>query len=172
MVIAAMFTGFGYQLLSGKDASLVPSALIGRAGAGRDVAAPEGNEKPASAPNDFGGEPILVNVFASWCVPCRAEHPLITALAREPRTSPSMGLNSKDTRAAAIRWLDGAGRSLRQDRLRSDGSRRASNGAFMGIRRPSSSARTDAMVFKHVGPISPRLIDNEILPRIAAFRDE
>jgi cytochrome c biogenesis protein CcmG/thiol:disulfide interchange protein DsbE len=169
LVIAAMFTGFGYQLLSGNDPSLVPSALIDDPVPTVELP-PLKAEKPGFGPNDFGGEPILVNVFASWCVPCRVEHPLITALA-ERHDITVYGLNSKDQRDAAIRWLDELGDPY--DKIGYDPTGRAGiEWGVYGYPETFIISPDGRVVFKHVGPISPRLIDNEILPRIAAFRDE
>jgi cytochrome c biogenesis protein CcmG/thiol:disulfide interchange protein DsbE len=169
LVIAAMFTGFGYQLLSGNDPSLVPSALIDDPVPTVELP-PLKAEKPGFGPNDFGGEPILVNVFASWCVPCRVEHPLITALA-ERYDITVYGLNSKDQRDAAIRWLEELGDPY--DKIGYDPTGRAGiEWGVYGYPETFIISPDGRVVFKHVGPISPRLIDNEILPRIAAFRDE
>src|SRR3546814_14309900 len=54
---------------------------------------------------DLGGKPVLVNVFASWCVPCLAEHPLLTRLAKEEGI-PLYGINYQDRREDALAWLD------------------------------------------------------------------
>ena len=57
------------------------------------------------ASSDLKGEVSLVNVFASWCVPCRLEHPILLALQREGLV-PIHGLNYKDRPEDAARWLD------------------------------------------------------------------
>ena len=108
----ALAGAFFYQLRYGTDPKLIPSALIGDP-VPQTVLEPLKSDKPGFGPDDFGpgkndGKPVLVNVFASWCVPCRVEHPIISALARE-RGIPIYGLNSKDKREDAIRWLNELG---------------------------------------------------------------
>ena len=112
LIFSGLIGAMGYQLLFGKDPSLIPSALIGDPVPRVELEALK-QDKPGFGPQDFGptpgnDQPILVNVFASWCVPCRAEHPIITALAEE-QNIPVYGLNSKDTREAALDWLDELG---------------------------------------------------------------
>lgn len=169
LVIAAMFTGFGYQLLSGKDASIVPSALIGEP-VPAVVLPPLKETKPGFGPEDFGGEPILVNVFASWCVPCRAEHPLITALARDHGIT-VYGLNSKDTRTAALNWLAELGDPYAKIGYDPSGRGGIEWGVY-GYPETFIVSPAGEIVYKRVGPVSPRLIEEEILPRIIALRGE
>ena len=96
-----------FALGLGKDPSELPSALI-------DKPVPEFelppllDGVPGVATADFGAEVMMVNVFASWCVPCRVEHPLITRLADEGIV-PVIGLNWKNEKADAEAWLTALG---------------------------------------------------------------
>lgn len=175
LVVAAYFA---YQLLYGRDPSIVPSALIGDP-VPDTVLPPLKADKPGFGPADFGagtasgngsGEPILVNVFASWCGPCRAEHPHITALGRDQGIA-IYGFNSKDTRDAAIDWLDELGDPY--SKIGYDPSGRA--GIDWGVYGYPETFLVNGrgeIVYKHVGPIHPQLIERELLPRIRALRGE
>ena len=87
----------------GQDPSIVPSPLI-------DRPAPEFDLPPLDAGRegfktaDFMGKVTLVNFFASWCLPCKAEHPLLMQLQKEGRVRIA-GVNYKDDPEAARRWL-------------------------------------------------------------------
>ena len=167
LVFSGLLAVFAYQLIGGRDPSIVPSALIGDLVPAVELP-PLKPDKPGFGPQDFGGGPILVNVFASWCVPCRVEHPLITALAQDYGI-PVYGLNSKDRRDAAIAWLDELGDPY--TRIGYDPNGRA--GIEWGVYGyPETFLINPAgeVVYKYVGPITPRLLEEEFLPRINAMR--
>lgn len=168
LVIFALLVGaMGYQLLYGNDPRLIPSALLGDPVPTVELP-PLKDDKPGFGAADFGGEPILVNVFASWCGPCRIEHPLITKLARD-LDIPVYGLNSKDERGAALQWLAALGDPY--TRIGYDPSGRAGiEWGVYGYPETFLISPAGEVVYKYVGPISPRIIENELLPRITAMR--
>lgn len=97
---------FAWRVTDGQDRSVIPSALIGRAApAERFPALGDGPDVTADA---FEGRVSLVNVFASWCAPCRVEHPVLMALAAEDGLQ-MIGLNYKDRPTAARAFLDELG---------------------------------------------------------------
>lgn len=159
---------FGYQLLFGRDPALLPSALIGDPVPAVDLPALK-TDKPGFGPQDFGGEPILVNVFASWCVPCRVEHPLITELS-EVHGVPIYGLNSKDERAAALAWLDELGDPYARIGYDPNGRAGIDWGVY-GYPETFLVSPAGEIVYKYVGPITPRILNDEFLPRIEALRE-
>ena len=90
-----------------RDPSTLPSTLIGKPVPAFELPPVKGRTLGLSS-TDLKGEVSLVNVFASWCVACRAEHPLFMKLAAQG-TVPLHGLNYKDQPDDAAKWLDGLG---------------------------------------------------------------
>lgn len=169
VVFLGIMGAMGYQLLFGTDPRIVPSALIGDAVP--EIVLPAlKTDKPGFGPNDFGGEPILVNVWASWCVPCRAEHPLITRLAQDQGIT-VYGLNSKDQREDAIGWLEELGDPYAKIGFDPDGRAGIDWGVY-GYPETFLVNQDGEVIYKYVGPVTPRVIENEFMPRIQALREQ
>src|SRR3972149_4821977 len=104
----ALFIGTAAILFSGlwRDPQVLPSAMVGKPAPQFDLPPLPGlkDEKPGLATADLLGKPSLVNVFASWCVPCKAEHPLLLRL-QDSGVAPLYGINYKDKTEDAVRWL-------------------------------------------------------------------
>ena len=101
-LFAAIATALGVGLTL--DPGTIPTVLKGKAVPEFDLAPVQGREAGFASADLRGGEVVLVNVFASWCGPCRIEHPLITELSRSG--IPVFGINHKDKPENAARWLD------------------------------------------------------------------
>ena len=99
---------FLWQLLSGRDVSEVPSALIGLPAPQTNLPALEGSNLPGLDSRAFAGKVTLVNVFASWCAPCREEHPVLLGLSQDKRFGMA-ALNYKDQPENARRFLGDLG---------------------------------------------------------------
>ena len=113
LVFGALAAIFFTQLTSGRDNSELPSALIG--GKAPEFSLPalaglkrEGVPVPALANTDLKGGLKLVNIFASWCAPCRVEHPVLMELAKDKRLE-VVGINYKDDPGNALRFLGALG---------------------------------------------------------------
>ena len=103
--LAALFL---MQLLSGRDVAEIPSALIGQPAPETNLPPLEGMALPGIDSKNFAGKVTLVNVWASWCAPCREEHPLLLALSQDKRFGIA-GLNYKDAPENARRFLGSLG---------------------------------------------------------------
>lgn len=109
----ALFLGLAVLLfvrLFAGDASVVPSALIGRPAPQIDLPALDGLQgvPGIEAQSLKAGQVTIVNIFASWCAPCRAEHPLLLELAKVPDVR-LVGINQKDNPENARRFLGALG---------------------------------------------------------------
>jgi cytochrome c biogenesis protein CcmG, thiol:disulfide interchange protein DsbE len=110
----------------------------------------------------------VVNVFASWCVPCRAEHPLLTAL-KDVAGVRLYGINQADAPENARAFLTELGNPY--DAVGADRDRRVSiDWGVYGVPETFIVDASGVIRFKHVGPLTPQSIEAEMLPAIAAAR--
>jgi cytochrome c biogenesis protein CcmG/thiol:disulfide interchange protein DsbE len=110
----------------------------------------------------------LVNVFASWCVACREEHPLLMRMKGQGLV-PIHGLNYKDKSDDAARWLDDRGDPYTRTGADIDG-RVAIDWGVYGVPETYVIDREGRIVFKQIGPITPDVLDGTILPLVARLR--
>ena len=165
----AIFAGIGVLLYIGlyRDPTLVPSPLIGKPVPEFALGPIQGRELGLSS-RDLHGEVTLVNVFASWCVACRHEHPLLLALEREG-TVPVHGLNYKDAPDDAAAWLDALGDPYTRIGADLDGRVGLDWGVY-GVPETFVVDRTGRIAYKHIGPVTPRVLDEVILPLVEGLR--
>ena len=165
----AIFAGIGILLYLGlyRDPTLVPSPLIGKPVPEFELGPVQGRELGLSA-QDLEGEVVLVNVFASWCVACRDEHPLFLDLDREG-VIPIHGLNYKDTPDDAAAWLDALGDPYTRIGADLDGRAGLDWGVY-GVPETFVVDRNGHIAYKHIGPVTPRVRDEIILPLVRALR--
>lgn len=155
---------FLMQLLSGRDVSVVPSALIGQPAPETNLPPLEGVDLPGIAPGMFDGKVTLVNVWASWCAPCRQEHPLLMALARDGRVDIA-GINYKDRPENARRFLGELGNPYSAIGV-DDAGRDTINWGVYGVPESFLVGRDGTILYKHVGPFSPQSYERDLLPAI------
>tara|TARA_R110000751_G_scaffold107645_3_gene203830 strand:- start:197 stop:796 length:600 start_codon:yes stop_codon:yes gene_type:complete len=166
VALAAVFLS---QLLSDKDISTIPSVLIGTRAPALDLPPLEGlvrngQQVPALSTALVEGKVTLVNVWASWCVPCRAEHPLLMALARDERIN-LVGINYKDQTSNALRFLGELGNPYAAVGVDPKGISAIDWGVY-GIPETYLLDRNGVIIFKQIGPFSPDAIRDELLPQI------
>lgn len=146
----------------------IPSALLDKPVPEFDMPPLAGRDGPGLATSDLTGEVSLVNVFASWCVACRVEHPLLMRLA-EQNVVPVHGLNYKDQPDAAVAWLQRFGDPY--DRVGSDLSGRVGiDWGVYGVPETFVVNAEGRIVCKHIGPVMDRDLDEKLLPAIEAAR--
>jgi cytochrome c biogenesis protein CcmG/thiol:disulfide interchange protein DsbE len=167
LAIALVIGGFLFAGLNLRPKE-IPSVLIGKAVPEFELPPLPGRPKGLKTA-DLNGEVSLVNVFASWCVSCRAEHPLFMKL-QASGVVPVHGLNYKDEGSAAMGWLRRHGDPY--DRVGADLKGRV--GIDWGVYGVPETFLVNAegrIVCKHIGPIMQRDLDDKLLPAINALRE-
>lgn len=171
LVPLAIFIALAVLLAVGleRDPRRVPSPLI-------DKPAPSFSlpglaaEGATVSPADFEGKVWLLNVWASWCVACRAEHPVLNELAQRDLV-PMVGLNYKDAQADAVRWLRDWGNPYSVVAVDADGRVGIDWGVY-GVPETFVIDKRGRIRHKHIGPISPESLEEEIIPWIERLQKE
>ena len=162
-VVMAIFLGIGLTM----NPRNIPSPLIGKP-------APEFSLPPVKgrtlglATADLRGEVSIVNVFASWCVACREEHPLMMELTAQTG-APVHGLNYKDKPDDAQAWLDQLGDPYTRTGADING-RVAIDWGVYGVPETFVVDRDGLIRFKHIGALTPEVVRDKIKPLIATLR--
>lgn len=159
----ALLLFVGVRMNSGKDNSAIPSPLIGKP-------APQFSLPVLNAPdkiiktNDLLGQAYLLNVWGSWCPACQIEHPVITELAESGKVR-VIGYNYKDETEAANRWLQQFGNPYNTILVDESG-RAALDWGIYGAPETFLIDAKGIVRWKHVGPITREIIEQEILPTL------
>jgi len=161
VVFAALAAIFWFRLGSG-DPSRIPSALIGRPAPQTQLPPLEGltdngTAIPGLDPAAFKGKVSVVNVWASWCIPCHDEAPLLTQLSHDKRLQ-VIGINYKDAPDNARRFLGRYGNPYGIVGVDGNG-RAAIEWGVYGVPETFIVGREGTIVYKMVGPVTPDNID-------------
>ena len=168
LLFAAVAVWMAVPLIRGDDPSVLPSALIDRPAP--DFALPALPGVPGGvARDDLAGSVRLVNFFASWCVPCLAEHPLLTRLAREEGI-PVFGVNYKDETADATAWLSRHGNPYEKVGADADG-RTAIDWGVYGVPETFVVDADGHIRFRHAGPLTPDIVRDQLMPLIEGLSE-
>lgn len=151
-----------------KDPKIIPSALIDKPVPTFKLPPIAGGRGNGFTSDDLKGDVTVVNVFASWCIPCRAEHPLVTELA-EMKIARVYGLNYKDNPADALRWLKALGDSYYAIGADVDGRVGIDWGVY-GVPETFIVDRNGKIRHKQVGPMTPDILRKQIVPIIKDLR--
>jgi cytochrome c biogenesis protein CcmG, thiol:disulfide interchange protein DsbE len=165
LALAALFL---YRLGAG-DPSKLPSALIGRQAPATELPALEGLTRdgkavPGLTNATFAGKVTLVNVWASWCVPCHDEAPLLDKLAGDSRIQIA-GINYKDAPDNARRFLNRYGNPFAAAGTDANGRASIDWGVY-GVPETFLIGRDGAIAYKLVGPITAENLVKVLLPEI------
>jgi cytochrome c biogenesis protein CcmG, thiol:disulfide interchange protein DsbE len=161
--------------LSQEDPSRVPSVLIGKPAPEFDLPPLEGLTRqgapvPGFATADLQGQLTLVNIWASWCGPCRDEHPHLMALSEIDGVR-LVGINYKDEPANARRFLGALGLPYEAVGVDREGRTFVDWGAY-GVPETFLVDRRGIIRHKYIGPITPKALDETILPMIEDLQRE
>jgi cytochrome c biogenesis protein CcmG/thiol:disulfide interchange protein DsbE len=142
----------------------VPSPLIGKPAPEFNV--PQLHDPNASfSPKEMQGKVWLLNVWASWCVSCREEHPVIVEYAKTGQLPPVVGLNYKDKRDDGLRWLARFGDPYLLSAFDADGRVGIDYGVY-GVPETYLIDKAGVIRFKQIGPITPTVMEKKILPLV------
>ena len=168
LVIFAALAGLFWYALQVGDPSRLPSALLGKPVPEFSLPPLEGlvangEAVPGFASSDLAtGEPTILNVFASWCVECQVEHPLLLALGQQPGVR-LFGIDYKDDTASARRFLGRHGNPYARVGVDPSGRVAIDLGVY-GVPETYVIGGDGRVAYRHVGPLTEQAIRNRILP--------
>jgi cytochrome c biogenesis protein CcmG/thiol:disulfide interchange protein DsbE len=162
LVIFLVLAGFLFVGLW-RDPREVPSPLVGKPAPAFSLGQLHVPEKTLGAA-DMKGKVWLMNVWASWCVSCREEHPLLVSLSKA-KVVPIIGLDYKDEPAAGKRWLADNGDPYDMSVMDRDGRVGIDYGVY-GVPETFLIDKTGTIRYKQIGAITAEVLEQKILPLI------
>ena len=162
-LVLVVFLGIGLGL----NPREIPSPLIDKPAPAFDLVQLHEPRKSLTK-QDMQGKVWLLNVWASWCVSCREEHPVLVELAKT-RVVPIVGLNYKDQRPEALRWLQQFGDPYVMSIVDGDG-RVGINYGVYGVPETFVIDKTGVIRYKQIGPVTPKALQEKILPLVAKLQ--
>ncbi len=166
-----VFVGLGVLLAAGvwlsrkPDRDALPSALIGKPAPAFDLPLLHDPEHRLSS-KKLRGAPYVLNVWGSWCVECRVEHPVLTRFA-ETKLVRVVGYNWKDDRTDALRWLEQFGNPFMAVVADTEG-KTAIDWGVAGAPETFLVDGKGIVRWKHVGPLTDKVVMAELLPALQA----
>ncbi|BDV32627.1 DsbE family thiol:disulfide interchange protein [Methylocystis iwaonis] len=171
LILFALLAGLFLIRLFAGDASRIPSALIGKPAPTFNLPALDGlKDTPGLSTEDLRkGHVSVVNIFASWCAPCRQEHPVLMAMARDAALKEKgveiYGLSYKDEPANALGFLQAGGNPFQRVGVDPAG-RTAIDFGVYGVPETFVIKGDGTIAYKFVGPLSPSAVATTLLPEI------
>jgi cytochrome c biogenesis protein CcmG/thiol:disulfide interchange protein DsbE len=162
-LVLVVFLGIGLGL----NPREIPSPLIDKPAPAFDLVQLHEPGKSLTT-QDMRGQVWLLNVWASWCVSCREEHPVLVELAKT-RVVPIVGLNYKDQRPEALRWLQQFGDPYVMSIVDGDG-RVGINYGVYGVPETFVIDKAGVIRYKQIGPVTPKALQEKILPLVAKLQ--
>ncbi len=162
-LVLLVFLAIGLQLKPRE----VPSPFIGKPAP--NFALPILGKEPNSfTPEQMKGQVWVLNVWASWCVACREEHPLLVDFAKT-KTTPLIGLDYKDKPEAAKAWLKQFGDPYQLSISDLNGQVGIDYGVY-GVPETFVIDRSGIIRYKHIGPLAKEAIEQKMIPLIAKLQ--
>jgi cytochrome c biogenesis protein CcmG/thiol:disulfide interchange protein DsbE len=162
-IVLVVFLAIGLN----RDPHEVPSPLIGKAAPAFEI--PQlGEANKSFSPASMKGQVWILNVWASWCVACREEHPVLVELAKS-QVAPLIGLDYKDKREDALAMLAKQGNPYLLSAFDADG-RVGINYGVYGVPETYVIDQLGVIRFKHIGPITIDLLNQKIFPLISELK--
>jgi cytochrome c biogenesis protein CcmG/thiol:disulfide interchange protein DsbE len=152
------------QDFHGKDAAAIPSALIGHEAPTLALPPLDGSTLPALTDAAVKGKLTLVNVFASWCIPCREEHPQLLELSKDSRLN-VVAINYKDQPENALRFLGELGNPFKAIGIDPNGTAAIDWGVY-GIPESYLVGPDGKILYKRVGPFDALSLKEGLYPAI------
>ncbi|MCK5334977.1 MAG: DsbE family thiol:disulfide interchange protein [Gammaproteobacteria bacterium] len=159
-VVLVVFLSIGLKL----DPKKIPSPLIGKPAPAFELPDLHNAEKIVS-PESMKGQVWVLNVWASWCVSCRAEHPVLNELVRSNDQFKLIGLNYKDTLSDGRYWLQQRGNPYAANAFDKSGRVGIDWGVY-GVPETFVIDAEGIVRYKHTGPLSWQSVQKELLPAI------
>lgn len=156
-VVLVIFLGIGLNL----NPREVPSPLIGKPAPAFKLSELKESGKVLGK-EDMLGKVWLLNVWASWCVSCREEHPVLVEFSKQ-NIVPIYGLNYKDRRDDALAWLRQFGDPYTASIVDSDGRVGIDYGVY-GVPETFVIDKAGVVRYKQIGPVTPEALQTKILP--------
>ena len=160
LLFAALAGYFAIALFSGRDPRELPSALLDKPAPAFDLPSLVEGQRLSSAA--LRGQVVVLNIFASWCAPCRVEHPLLLRLARQEKIH-LVGIAYKDRPEDSRRFLAELGNPYRSTGIDRDGRTGIEFGLY-GVPETYVIDRQGHIRKRFVGPLSPGQVERELLP--------
>lgn len=164
-----LFAGLVAYFAAGlqRDPQILPSVLIDKPVPQFALPPVPGLDSPGFASADLRGRVVLVNFFASWCAPCRLEHPLLMKLAREDKLT-ILAVNYKDKADAAKAALERDGNPYQAVGFDHDG-RVAIDWGVYGAPETFVVDREGRVRYRLAAPLTPQLVQDQILPLVRSL---
>ena len=162
-VVLVTFLAIGLN----RDPHEVPSPLINKPAPAFDIAQLEQANKTFS-PANMKDQVWILNVWASWCVACREEHPVLMELAKS-QIAPVIGLDYKDKREDALAMLSKLGNPYALSAFDGNGRVGIDYGVY-GVPETYIIDKAGVIRFKHIGPITTELLNKKIYPLVTELK--